>query len=517
MLAHGRGGEPVPAGQLGCTGAHRERTGRAVDETSQPLELLLSVTRDGRRTLGAQIEGQLREVIRSGALRAGARVPSTRDLARQLGVSRRVAVDAYEQLAAEGYLVLRQGARPRVSDGAAAAEADATRPARPAPRPRFDFRPAVPDVSMFPRTAWLRSLREALATITDADLDYGDPRGVVVIREALSEYLGRVRGVVADPERVIVTNGYWQGLGLVCRALAAAGAKRIAVEDPSHSDQRLIAARAGLEPLPIAVDDGGIRVDALARSDADAVVLTPAHQDPTGAVLAGERRTALLAWLRERGAIAIEDDYDAEYRYDRSAVGALQGLEPDRIVYGGSASKTLAPALRLGWLVVPSGLLARVTREKALADQGSARIEQYAFADFLARGELDRHLRRMRGRYRRRREALVQALADALPEATVRGIAAGLHAAVELPAGTDAAAVLDEARRRRIALGTIAGYRTEPGGGPPTLLLGYAQTPEPAIRAGVRELAAAVHAARATRPATRRSARAAARRRRATA
>ena len=467
-----------------------------MDETSQPIEVLLSVSRDVPQTLGAQIEDQLRHAIRDGTLRSGARVPSTRDLARQLGVSRRVTVDAYEQLAAEGYLVLRQGARPRVSDAAAATEQTAPEAAPPPARPRFDFRPSVPDVSTFPRTAWLRSLREAVTTITDADLGYGDYSGVDALRSALADYLGRVRGVVADPTSIIVTSGFSQAQGLVCRALAAAGAKRIAFEDPSHPEQRVIAERAGLELVPATVDQDGIRVDELEERDADAVVVTPAHQHPTGAVLAGERRSALLAWLRDRRAIAIEDDYDAEYRYDRAAIGALQGLEPDRVVYAGSASKTLAPALRLGWLVVPSPLREAVRREKMLADQGSPRIEQYAFADFLARGELDRHLRRMRVRYRARRDALVEALSDALPEASIRGIAAGLHATVQLPDGDDEQAILDEARRRRTQLATMRDYRMDARTGTPTLLLGYAQIPDAAIRPGVEALADAVRAAR---------------------
>jgi GntR family transcriptional regulator / MocR family aminotransferase len=213
-------------------------------------------------------------------------------------------------------------------------------------------------------------------------------------------------------------------------------------------------------------------------------------------VLSGERRAALLAWLRERDAIAIEDDYDAEYRYDRAAVGALQGLEPDRVVYGGSASKTLAPALRIGWFVVPSGMLEAIREEKRLADMGTARIEQYAFADFLARGELDRHLRRMRLRYRARRDTIVEALAEFLPEATVRGIAAGLHATVELPEGYDEQAILEEARRRRIDLAPMSDFGMDPRAAPPTLILGYAQMPEPTIRTGVREIAEAVRAAR---------------------
>jgi GntR family transcriptional regulator / MocR family aminotransferase len=422
-------------------------------------------------------------------------VPSTRDLARQLGVSRRVVVDAYSQLAAEGYLSLRQGARPRVSDGGAAAS-DARAVAAPAARrPRFDFRPSVPDVSTFPRAAWLRSLRQALATMTDDDLGYGDPRGDEVLRSALADYLGRVRGVVADPEHIVVTTGYTQGLGLVCHALAAAGAKRIALEDPSNPEDGLVAAHAGLEPVLIGVDDAGTRVDELEQADADAVVVTPAHQHPTGVVLAAERRTALLAWLRASDTIAIEDDYDAEYRYDRAAIGALQGLDPARVAYAGSASKTLAPALRIGWLVVPPSLLPAVSHAKLLADRGTARIEQHAFADFLTRGELDRHLRRMRARYRSRRDALVNALTQTLPEATIRGVAAGLHVTVQLRDGVSEQAILEEAHARRVELETMADYRPDTPGGPPVLLLGYAQMPEPAIHAGVHELAKAIRAA----------------------
>ena len=464
-----------------------------MNETSQPVELLLTVDRDGAATLGAQIEDSLRRAIRDGALRPGARVPSTRDLARQLGVSRRVAVDAYAQLAAEGWLQLRQGARPRVSESVAVPDAPAPAPPTGAAlRPRFDFRPSAPDVSTFPRTAWARAVRDALASMTDAELDYGDPRGADVLRAALASYLGRVRGVVADPARVLVTCGYSQGLGLVCRALAERGATRVALEDPSNPEQAQIARRAGLEPVAVAVDEEGLRVDALAATGADAVVLTPAHQDPTGVVLSGERRTALVAWLREHDAVAIEDDYDAEYRYDRAAVGALQGLDADRVVYLGSASKTLAPALRLGWIVLPAALVGPVSAEKVLADRGTNRIDQHAFAGFLERGELDRHLRRMRIQYRARRDALVAALGEALPEGTVQGVAAGLHVTVRLPDGLDEAAVRAEAQRRGIALSTLGANRIGTGPLAPTLLLGYARLPEAAIAPGVRELAAAV-------------------------
>ena len=445
--------------------------------------------------MGAQIEEHLRQAIRTGTLKPGARVPSTRDLARQLGVSRGLVVNAYAQLGAEGYLVVRQGALPRVSDSVAreAAEVDE---APAAAAPRYDFRPSLPDVSMFPRNAWLRCVRKALAEMTDADLRYGDPRGAQPLRAALADYLGRVRGVVATPSRFVITTGYRQSEHLLCQALAGRGAKRIALENPGHPEQKISARRAGLEPVMIDVDDGGMRIDELERADVDAVILTPTHQSPVGVTLAGERRGALLAWLRDRDAIAIEDDYDAEFRYDRAAVGALQGLEPEHVVYAGTVSKTLVPALRIGWVAVPSRLLDAVAEEKRLADRTTAQIDQHAFAHFLTSGELDRHLRRMRVRYRSRRDALVEALADELPEARVEGIAAGLHATVRLPDGDDERAIAEEAARRHVAIEVMADYRTGMAGAP-TLLLGYGQIAEPSIRPGVAALADAIRATRA--------------------
>jgi GntR family transcriptional regulator / MocR family aminotransferase len=446
--------------------------------------------------MGAQIEEHLRQAIRTGTLKPGARVPSTRDLARQLGVSRGLVVNAYAQLGAEGYLVVRQGALPRVAD-TVAGEAAAVEDAAPTPAPpRYDFRPSVPDVSLFPRDVWLRCVRKALTDMTDADMRYGDPRGADPLRTALADYLGRVRGVVATPGRFVITTGYRQSEHLVCHALAARGAKRIALEDPGDPDQRLSATRAGLEPVMIDVDEGGMRIDELVRAGVDAVILTPTHQSPVGVPLAGERRTALLEWLRDRDAIAIEDDYDAEFRYDRAAVGALQGLEPEHVVYAGTVSKTLVPALRLGWVALPSRLVDAIAEEKRLADRTTAQIDQHAFAHFLESGELDRHLRRMRVIYRARRDALVAALADELPEARVEGIAAGLHATVRLPEGHDEQAIVREAARRRVAIEAMSDYRSA-GGGPPTLLLGYGQIAEPSIRPGIAALADAVRAARA--------------------
>jgi GntR family transcriptional regulator / MocR family aminotransferase len=280
----------------------------------------------------------------------------------------------------------------------------------------------------------------------------------------------------------------------VCRALLARGERRVAVEDPCFGYHRELIANAGLEPVPIPVDAHGIDVDELARHEVAAVLVAPAHSYPSGAVLAPARRVALVEWADDADALIVEDDYDAEYRYDRAAVGAVQGLEPDRVVYAGSTAKTLAPALRLGWLVVPAQLVDQVRAEKLLADRGTGRIEQLAFAEFLARGHLDRHRRRMRLRYAARRSALIHALGRELPEASVRGIAAGLHVTVDLPADDDERAILEEARARRIALASMSDYGVDDG--PPTLMLGYGHLPEPAVEPGVRELAEAIRAAR---------------------
>jgi GntR family transcriptional regulator/MocR family aminotransferase len=469
--------------------------------TSRPLDILVSVDRDSARTLGRQIEDQLRNAIRDRTLRPGSLLPSTRDLARELGVSRPIVVDAYAQLAGEGYLALRTGARPRVVGGAGPTERSETRRLQPTAEPRYDFRPGVPDLSSFPRAAWLRSVRDALTAMRDADFGYTDRHGSELLRVALGDYLGRVRGVVSDTDRVMITSGWCQGRTLLCRALASIGATRVAVEDPCHDEVRVSCTSAGLEMVPVPVDGEGMQVDRLDQVPAvDAVLVTPAHQYPTGSVMSGARRAALLEWLRRREAIAIEDDYDAEFRYDRAPVGALQGMDPERIVYAGTASKTLAPAMRLGWLVVPSRLLSQVQWQQRQMDFGVSRIEQHGFADFLSRGELDRHLRRMRARYRARRDAMVEALAEALPEVTVHGIRAGLHLTIQLHEQDRGRAIRDEAARRGVALTALSDYRSDRSQDSAMLLLGYARCPESAIRDGVRQLAAAVHATRSGDP-----------------
>jgi GntR family transcriptional regulator / MocR family aminotransferase len=454
-------------------------------------QVLVGLDREATVPLRAQIERQLRAGIREGRLHPGTRLPSSRALAERLGVARGVVVEAYAQLAAEGWLVARQGSGTQVAPAVTTPAAD------PEPWPfehahRYDFALGVPDLAAFPRAAWLAAMRRVLRSLPDAQLSHPDPRGAGPLRAALSGYLGRVRGVVTTPDRVVICTGFWQGLDVVCRALAARGARRIAMEDPSFLYHRMIVKRAGLEPVPIPVDEAGLRVELVTRARVDAALITPAHQSPTGVVLAPERRTAIMGWAEEHDTIVIEDDYDAEHRYDRDPIGALQGLSPERVVYGGTASKTLAPALRLGWVVVPSALAHAVATEKAMADGGSPVLEQLVLADLIERGDLDRHLRRTRAANRRRRDALEAALREHLPDARVHGVAAGLHAAVELPAGVDEGAVVAAAAARGVRVEGIAAHRFDRLAGPPALLLGYGALSEAAIRRGVRELASAV-------------------------
>jgi GntR family transcriptional regulator/MocR family aminotransferase len=281
-----------------------------------------------------------------------------------------------------------------------------------------------------------------------------------------------------------------QGMALFGRTVIARGARRIGVEDPWSTPGRSQLESTGLEPVPVEVDEHGLRVDRLEAAAPDAVVVTPAHQFPTGVVLAPERRAALAEWAIRGDAFVLEDDYDAEYRYDRAPVGAVQGLAPDSVVYAGSVSKTLAPALRLGWLVAPERLAGAIAAEKASDDLGTPVVEQLALADFLERGQLDRHLRRTRATYRARRDALVAALARHLPACAPAGVAAGLHLIVHLPAATDERAVLERSRTRGVALYGLSEHSMRPQ--PPALLLGYGRIAQPAIEPGVRELAAAL-------------------------
>ena len=308
--------------------------------TSSAVEIFVRIDRTGSVSVRLQLERELRRAIQSGRLGHGAPLPSTRALASDLGLSRGVVVEAYEQLLAEGYLSAQRGSATRVSGRRTA---DDLAPAKEecAPTPRYDFRPGLPDLSLFPRRAWVAAMRHAFSEISPAALDYPDPRGAEPARRAITTYLNRARATVARADRVVFCSGTAQGIGLLCRVLRERGVRRIAVEDPGHADQCTDIRKSGLETPRVPVDEKGLDVERLRSLDAGAVLVTPAHQYPTGAVLAPERRTALLNWATERQAVIIEDDYDAEYRYDRDPVGALQGLAPGRVVYVGTASKVL--------------------------------------------------------------------------------------------------------------------------------------------------------------------------------
>lgn len=455
--------------------------------------LHVDLDRDSPIPIHVQLEVAIRDAIRNHRLPGDSVVPASRRLADQLGVSRGVVVEAYQQLTAEGYLVSHTGGYTRVAKdvgGLSPAPVAPSEPARPASI--VDFRYGRPDVSQFPRAAWLRTLRSVLSTAPNERLGYIEGAGAPELTAALAEYLNRVRGTWAVPSNVIACNGFAQAVTLLLPVLAERGVRRLAVEDPSDTDMWREAKRAGLELVPVPVTPTGIDTDVLMAADAQAVLVTPAHQFPTGCVLSPERRTALVEWARSTGGLIIEDDYDAEYRYDQTPVGSLQGLAPDHVVYAGTASKTLAPGLRLGWMIAPERLAGAIATRKFDVDRGSPVIDQLAFAEFLSKGELDRHLRRMRTIYRERRDALLDALADLLPEFEPVGIAAGLHVVCWLPDGIDDDAVVAAAADRGVVVTSVSQYRLESGR--PGVILGYSRVDLQTVREGVARLRDAVRA-----------------------
>ncbi|MBV8217250.1 MAG: PLP-dependent aminotransferase family protein [Solirubrobacterales bacterium] len=452
----------------------------------------IQLTLDRAAPLRAQLERELRAAIRTGRLRAGARLPPTRVLAAELEVSRGVVVEAYSQLIAEGYLVAGAGRGTTIADGLAQQPPARRAPSGPRRRVRYDLRSGVPDLSFFPRREWQSATTSALRDLPDAALSYGSRRGLRQLRIALADYLGRVRAVVADPERLFIATGASHAMAILWQTLRQRGARRIALEDPVWRALSTTVAQAGLEAVPVPVDDRGLDVAQLGGLDVDAVVLSPAHQYPTGAVLAPDRRAELIAWARRRGALIVEDDYDAEYRYDRDPIAALQGLAPECVAYVGTATKTLAPAVRLGWVLVPSHLVGEMAVQHGVVRAVPSVLIQAAYATLLERGDIDRHLRRTRRHYHARRNVLIDALAAHLPAVSVRGAAAGLHLIAWLPDGADENAVADAAAERGVAVLTLHGdcSVTAPLG--PALLLGYGLIGETAIPLAVEQLAMAV-------------------------
>ncbi|GAB3611097.1 PLP-dependent aminotransferase family protein [Humibacter ginsengiterrae] len=485
------------------------------------IDLHLAI--DPRRKTDS-LEAAMRDMIRDGRLAPGTRMPATRSLARDLGIARNSVAEAYSRLVGEGWLEARTGAGTWVaaggtaSDGAragaippgnagrvgaAAADVSAGGSAAGASI-RLDLRAGIPDASGFPRAAWASAMRRAVSAAPVSAFGYGDPAGVEPLRHALATYLGRARGVSVAAAAVHVTHGAGHAVQLVGRALVASGARRIAVEEYGHQPHRDILAALGLQTVPLPVDDAGAVVERLDELRVDAVLLTPAHQFPTGVALSPGRRASAVQWAERTGGFVIEDDYDGEFRFDRRAVGALQSLAPDRVVYVGTASKALGPGIGLGWCVLPPALIDGVAEERRLDGTKPGALAQLALAEFLDRGEYDRAVRGARARYRERRRYLERAVAERMPAARITGMPAGLHCLLELPDGIQEADVARQADHLGLALAGLQTYRvpaSEPvhaedgAARPATMVVGFGAPPPHMFEQTVHAALAAIVAA----------------------
>jgi GntR family transcriptional regulator / MocR family aminotransferase len=438
------------------------------------------------------LETALRDAVRTGRLGPGVRLPSSRALAADLGIARNTVADAYGQLVAEGWLVARRGSGTRVAERAPEPGATPSPAPEEEARPRYDLSPGSPNLSAFPISAWLAASRRALNSAPYEALGYSDPRGRPELRQALAGYLARVRGVRITPDRLMICSGFTQGLALLCRALGSRGARTLAVEGYGLADHREVVSATGLATTTLPVDESGAVVQKL--DDADAVLLTPAHQFPLGVLLAPERRIASVEWAQRRASIVIEDDYDGEFRYDRQPVGAVQGLDSEHVVYAGTASKTLAPGLRLGWLALPAHLVGDVVAAKEQADRNSNTLDQLALAVLIDTGAYDRHIRRSRLAYRRRRDRLLATLRRHAPEVRVTGVAAGLHALLELPSGQLEDEVVARAADHGVAVQGLADFSAPGHVRDPALVVGYATPPDHAFTSAIARLGAALEA-----------------------
>ncbi|WP_128377792.1 PLP-dependent aminotransferase family protein [Streptomyces cavernae] len=449
------------------------------------VDLHLEVSGGGGRR--AALIHALREAVRSGRLTPGTRLPPYRSLAGDLGVARNTVADAYAELVAEGWLTARQGSGTRVAERAGPPGTPTRVPKKAPPRPRaprHDLRQGTPDAASFPRTAWLASYRRAVGAAANEAFGPGDPAGRIELRTALAEYLARARGVRTHPARIVICSGFAHALRLLFPAVVRGP---LAVESYGLAFHRQVLAAAAVRTVPLPLDEDGARVGQLGKERA--VLLTPAHQFPTGGPLHATRRTAVVDWARARGAVVLEDDYDGEFRYDRKPVGAVQGLGPEWVVHIGSVSKSLSPALRLGWMVLPEHCVEDVLAAKGEREAWASVLDQLALADFIVSGSYDRHVRRMRQRYRRRRDRLVEALAARAPHIEVTGIAAGLHAVLRLPDGTESS-VVKAAAWQGIALDGLAAFRHPEATVPARdgLVVGYATPAEHAYGAALEAL-----------------------------
>ncbi len=434
------------------------------------------------------LERALRDAVQSGRLTPDMLLPPSRTLAGDLGIARNTVADAYAQLVAEGWLTARQGSGTRVAAQAVKAPPARTVPSGSAQPIRYDLRPGYPDVASFPRTEWLAAARAALIQAPAEAFGYGDPRGRAELRAALAGYLARARGVRVTPEAVVVCSGFTQALWLLGRVLRKQGATAVGVESHGHRHHRDLLADAGLRIVGLPVDGHGAEPADLHRLDA--VLLTPAHQFPLGVALEPQRRSSFVRWAADGGGVVIEDDYDGEFRYDRRPVGAMQALAPNHVVYAGTASKTLAPGLRVAWLVLPAHLLSSVIEELSLVASHPPAVDQLTLAEFISSGRYDRHVRRSRLAYRRRRDRLVATLARRFHDLSVHGLPAGLHAVLDLPAGATEADVLARAAARGLAVDALSDYAIEPGSRRPALVVGYATPPAHAYTSALARLCA---------------------------
>ena len=442
--------------------------------------------------LRRQLEGALRAAIRSGRLAPGSALPPSRDLADQLGLSRGVVVDSYSQLATEGYLTAKRGSGTRVALVPSSGTLPARRQVRPPERFRYDLRPGQADFHAFPRARWKASLMRAMRELPDRRLGYANHCGVAELRNAVAGYLARVRGVVVEPDQVVVCCAASQALTVLWQVLRKQGGRRVAIEDPGWRWQRYTVEHAGLEAVPVRVDADGMVVSDLAAADVDAVVMTPAHHYPTGVVMTAQRRAALITWARERRALIVEDDYDVEYRFGREPVASLQGLAPDMVAFVATTSKTLAPALRLAWMVPPAHLIDDVENVLLVTGVTPPTLDQIAMASFIEDAALERHLRSMRRRYRAKREVLIDALGKHLPAARVSGTAAGLHLLAWLPDDADEYATAMRARQSGVGVHELHRHCTTHAASSPALLLGFALPSESELITATRLIADAI-------------------------
>lgn len=463
-------------------------------------DLLLALASSGPGTLRRRLRNSLHDAIRSGRLPPGSRLPSSRVLAADLGVSRGVVIEAYAQLSAEGFLISRSGSGTVVADtgGRPIGRIRSGPEPKATPQPsviEIDLRPGPPDLATFPRSTWAKATREVLRSVADADLGYVAPWGVEALRGQLSEYLARVRGVTTEPACVVVVSGATQGITLLTRVLRASGLVNIGVEAPSNPVQRQVLARYGVRVWDIPVDKDGMVVDELARSPCRAVIATPGHQYPCGMVMSPSRRTALARWAETIGGIVIEDDYDAVFRHDNRQVGALQMLSAAHVALVGSVSKSLAPGLRLGWVVSPPALVEELRMAKRDDDFGTSVLEQHTLARLIAAGDYDRHVRRLRGHYRKRRDVAVHALQHELRDAVIEGYAAGLHLLVRLPPDIAEESYVAAAADLGVAvLGTSPMYGKQPA--QQGFLVGYGRTSPAMLEEAASRLGAAMAAVR---------------------